>query len=84
MNAPRSLCTGLALAALLTTGCSDRVCFQWSVDEGACPPREEADNYVDPTCEEPIESFDSEGELEDGACCYDVTTINGDEYCYEG
>jgi hypothetical protein len=53
-------------------GCSDTVCFQWGADEGACPPREEAKNYVADDCTEPILSWESDGELEDGACCYEV------------
>jgi len=74
----------IVLTALLAAGCSDTVCFQWSIDEGACPPEEQADNYVEvSSCDAPIESFDSVGELEDGACCYEVTKGDEPKDCYE-
>jgi hypothetical protein len=61
-------------AALANAGCEgDTACIQWSEQDGACPAREEALDYMQPRCEDPIESVDSNGEFEGQACCYEIT-----------
>ncbi len=64
-------------ALVLLSACGDEVCIQWGESEGACPTPNDVDQFLPQDCTEPIESIDSEGELVDGACCYDATT--GDE-----
>ena len=69
--------SALVIASLLAgalAGCQgDTACVQWSEAEGPCPSRAEALALIAPTCEAPIESIDSDGEIDGDACCYEVT-----------
>ena len=61
-------------AMLALTGCEgDMVCIQWTEQEGECPAREDALAYIQPPCDEPIESIDSDGEFDGQSCCYEMT-----------
>ena len=60
--------------ALASAGCEgDTACIQWSERDGDCPARDEALDYMQPRCEDPIESVDSDGEFDGQACCYEIT-----------
>ena len=53
----------------------DSACVEWSEDEGACPSRADALALIAASCEDPIESIDSDAEREGDACCYAVTRV---------
>ena len=75
----RYLLWATLLAPLGSAGCQgDIACIQWSEQQGACPSREDALDYLLPRCEDPIDSVDSEGELDGQECCYEVTKGEGD------
>jgi hypothetical protein len=62
------------LAPFTAAGCQDRACIQWSEAEGACPAQSEALVFMSqPFCGGNVRSVDSEGDYDEGACCYDVT-----------
>ena len=69
------------LSALLCAGCDKTACFEWSEAEGACPAQDEALQFFEePSCHySEIQSVDSEGEFDDGACCYTVTEWDDSE-----
>lgn len=71
------------VAGALGAGCAEKACFQWSAVEGACPTREEALPFMTESqfCGggQEITSVESEGELVDGACCYEVTRSSGSD-----
>lgn len=49
-------------------------CLEWPAEKGACPSRAEAlVRFGGKSCVGEIESVDSDGEVSDGVCCYDVT-----------
>ena len=59
-----------------TVGCADRACFELKETEAVCPSRTDAATQFGGCTN--IQSVDSDGTLEDGACCYDVThTLRG-------
>ncbi|NUQ75849.1 MAG: hypothetical protein HUU21_20085, partial [Polyangiaceae bacterium] len=82
----RSLGAAVSLAALIlplaSSGCSEVACFEWTEAEGQCPAQEEAGAFfVEPFCGfSEIETVDSEGEFDDGACCYAVTKRDEGEF----
>lgn len=67
---------GLLGASLSTAiGCKDRACIELADVPEVCPSRTEAFELLQDDCgSSPVLSVDSAGELEDGACCYDVTS----------
>jgi len=76
----------LALA-LAGTGCTKYGCFEYTQEEydafGGCPAQEEALLYFgDPDCGGEVESVDSEGEYEEGYCCYEITKVPEGNYEY--
>jgi hypothetical protein len=64
---------------LALAGCGERACFQWNEADGACPDRKKAREFLAEYCPWWIEG---EGELSDGACCYDVDAPSN-EYCID-
>ena len=69
----------VAVLAAFASGCgADEACLQWGEADGACPSPEQALDYLDPPCEEPIESVDSEGEFDGQSCCYAITKAEED------
>lgn len=69
----------MMIGLLALGGCSERACFQWNEADGACPDRKKANELLnDAACSGSIEG---EGELSDGACCYDVATPSAEMYC---
>jgi hypothetical protein len=59
-----------------TIGCADRACFELAESAAVCPSRSDAATQFGGCTN--IQSVDSDGTLEDGACCYDVThTVRG-------
>ena len=76
--AVKALCSAALAAALAMTGCKgDHACIQWSEQDGACPARADALDYLLPPCDDPIESVDSEPEFDGQACCYEITKGDG-------
>jgi len=75
-----SLCA-LALP-LASSGCTDVACFEWTEAEGTCPMQGEAGVFFqDQFCGgSDIDTVDSDGEFDDGACCYAVTKRDVDEF----
>jgi hypothetical protein len=73
MRRPAMLCALLSFAPLVGGCDGDSACVQWSETEGPCPSRGDALTLIGATCEDPIASIDSDGELEGDACCYEVT-----------
>jgi hypothetical protein len=73
--------SGLSIAALASLGgCNSGVeCFDWSAQ--SCPDRLQAIGYFDLDCGERIESVDSDGSLDGGECCYEVTIEDYDACC---
>ncbi|MEJ7728615.1 MAG: hypothetical protein WKG00_05320 [Polyangiaceae bacterium] len=67
----------LSFAPLLAACDGDSACVQWSETEGPCPSRTDALALIAPSCEDPIASIDSDGELDGDACCYEVTRAEG-------
>ncbi|MEZ4293889.1 MAG: hypothetical protein R3B70_02850 [Polyangiaceae bacterium] len=78
------LLTGLlplaAAALLLSPGCDDGnthqiECIDWDAALGACPDRDDAlDEFqLSDGCSITHLSVDSDGELDNGQCCYEVT-----------
>jgi hypothetical protein len=83
-----ALLAAAALAlALGSAGCSKYGCFEWTEieyeDYGGCPSQEEAQAFFgNPSCGGEVESVDSEGEYDQGYCCYEITKVSGDQYTY--
>jgi hypothetical protein len=83
-----SLITLTALALGLTgTGCTQYGCFEYTQEEydafGGCPSQDDALQYFgDPSCGGSVESVDSDGEYEEGYCCYEITKLPEGEYRY--
>lgn len=79
-----TLAPAIALVGLplLTTGCTEVACFEWSEGEGVCPTQDEAPVFFEePFCKtSDIKSVDSDGEYDEGACCYVVTKHDDDYY----
>ena len=77
----KALIFAVLMSSFAVAGCGkDVVCIQWGENEGACPSREDARDFMAPPCDEPITSIDSDGEYDEGACCYEVTKEKLD-YC---
>lgn len=75
----------LAALALATGGCSKYGCFEYTQQEyeafGGCPAQAEAAQYFgDPNCGSEVKSVDSEGDYEDGYCCYAITKQDYNDY----
>jgi hypothetical protein len=78
MRRPAKLCALLLSFVGLLGGCDgDSACVQWSETEGPCPSRADALALIGSSCEDPIASIDSDGELDGDACCYEVTRAEG-------
>lgn len=83
-----SLLTLAALAlGLAGAGCTKYGCFEYTQEEydafNGCPSKEEALEYFgDPNCGGSVESVDSDGEYDDGYCCYEITKVPEGEYYY--
>ena len=77
---PRAALFVLA-SSLLCAGCSEGACFEWTEQEGACPAQADAlPFFQDAQCGfSDIKSVDSDGDFDDGACCYDVTKFERNE-----
>ncbi|WP_437325248.1 hypothetical protein [Sorangium sp. So ce381] len=88
------LCAGPSTAAALfvaAAGCgepeaepADIRCFEWSEDLGACLDRRQAWEELQLVywkCEDRIVSVESDGELRDGACCYEVKAEDLSDTC---
>lgn len=77
---------GVSLAALVlplaSSGCTEVACFEWTEAEGVCPSQAEAGVFfTEPFCGySEIETVESDGEFDDGACCYEVTKRDEDEF----
>lgn len=79
----RSVWLTVIAAALFGAGCADQACFEWTENEGACPSQAEALVFFqDPVCPEfsDIQSVDSAGDYDEGACCYSVTKRDADNF----
>jgi hypothetical protein len=76
----------ISLAALslplASSGCTDVACFEWTEAEGMCPAQSDALVFFeDPFCgASDIQAINSDGEFDDGACCYEVSKRDDDEY----
>ena len=71
----RAMRVGVLLTLALTavsTGCGQRVCIEWSAEEGVCPSRAEVQSQHIGACTN-IASVDGEGTHEGDLCCYPVT-----------
>ena len=70
-----------ALAAgwvTLAQGClTDTACIEWDESQGACPDREEALARMTVPCGR-VQRVLSEGEFDEGTCCYDVRQLDED------
>jgi hypothetical protein len=74
------LCKLLAASGVALAGCNNGIeCFDWSAQQ--CPDRGDAAHRFDLDCGEYIESVDSDGEYDDGECCYEVTIEDYENSC---
>jgi hypothetical protein len=75
-----SAMSALIIAGTGTTGCSRTECFK-PAQCSSCPSREEAKTLLSVDCGEELVSVDSDAQLEEGLCCYDITTEDDENSC---
>lgn len=76
----RSVVASLLASALLSpfvaTGCTaKKACVQWGADRGACPSRDSALAIMPSGCSD-VASVDSDAEVEDDLCCYEISEVD--------
>jgi hypothetical protein len=71
-TARAALLAPLFLLAAASAGCGQRVCIEWSQQEGVCPSSAETMSQHLGTCTN-VTSVDGEGVREGDLCCYPVT-----------
>jgi hypothetical protein len=75
---PVAVASALAWGTTTAGGCSDRACFEWSSDRGACPGAAEALDRMSPRCGGgTVVAVESEGDFDGSHCCYDVAKNDG-------
>ena len=72
----------LVLLAATSAGCGQRVCIEWSQQEGVCPSSTETLNEHLGTCTN-VTSVNGEGVREGDLCCYPVTKVGPLPDCFQ-